>query len=95
MKKVCVIPLLCLGLWFGNPMVTLAEQVDSEFDASITSPANNAVATDVWDRIRQGYKMPTYESPLVDKWVKYYAEDHADYLNRMFNRSGRYLYRRR
>lgn len=93
MKKVCVIPLLCLGLWFGNPMVTLAEQVDSEFDASITSPANNAVATDVWDRIRQGYKMPTYESPLVDKWVKYYyAEDHADYLNRMFNRSGRYLY---
>ena len=92
MKKVCVIPLLCLGLWFGNPMVTLAEQGDSEFDASITSPANNAVATDVWDRIRQGYKMPTYESPLVDKWVKYYAEDHADYLNRMFNRSGRYLY---
>lgn len=48
--------------------------------------------TDVWERIRRGYAMPTCTSSLVDKWLKYYAQDHPDYLNRMFNRSGRYLY---
>ena len=36
--------------------------------------------------------MPQLDSPRVDRWVKFYAQDHADYLNRMFNRSGRYLY---
>lgn len=47
--------------------------------------------SDVWDRIRRGYSMPMLESPLVDKWVRYYRKDPA-YLDRMFNRSGRYLY---
>ena len=65
-------------------------------NSSTTSSGDDAsepeVYQDVWERIRRGYKMPTCESPLVDKWVKFYAQDHADYLNRMFNRSGQYLY---
>lgn len=47
--------------------------------------------TDVWDRIRRGYAMPTLESKLVEKWLSYYGRDPA-YLGRMFDRSGRYLY---
>ena len=47
--------------------------------------------TDVWDRIRRGYAMPTLNSRLVDRWLAHYGRDPA-YLDRMFGRSGRYLY---
>ena len=110
MKKVCVIPLLCLGLWlsqsqFPGPFIASAhaESTDGSLFSSDGSrvgsffgdpsgSSSDSIPADVWERIRSGYQMPQLDSPRVDRWVKFYAQDHADYLNRMFNRSGRYLY---
>lgn len=46
---------------------------------------------DVWERIRRGFAMPPCESDKVQKWLDYYSR-RPDYLNRMFDRSGKYLY---
>lgn len=46
---------------------------------------------DVWERIRRGYAVPNLNSPLVDKWTAYYAA-HPQSLQRMADRSGKYLY---
>lgn len=46
---------------------------------------------DVWERIRRGYAIPNLNSPLVDKWTKYYAS-HPEAMQRMADRSGIYLY---
>jgi len=46
---------------------------------------------DVWERIRRGYAIPNLNSPLVDKWTKYYAS-HPEAMQRMADRSGVYLY---
>lgn len=77
---------------FTNAMTTNSTSTNTNTSTSEGDAGEPGVYQDVWERIRRGYKMPTCESPLVDKWVKYYAQDHADYLNRMFNRSGQYLY---
>ncbi len=110
MKKVCVIPLFCLGLWLAPPhgaspwvpqarAASIGQDADSSAlqssmarTSTTDASTDDTIPADVWERIRRGYKMPPTGSPLVDKWVKYYAQDHADYLDRMFNRSGRYLY---
>jgi membrane-bound lytic murein transglycosylase D len=47
--------------------------------------------TNLWDRIRTGFAMPELESPLVAEKEKFYLA-RRDYLNRMFERSGRYLF---
>jgi membrane-bound lytic murein transglycosylase D len=46
---------------------------------------------DVWERIRRGYAVPNLNSPLVEKWTAYYAA-HPQSLQRMADRSGKYLY---
>lgn len=46
---------------------------------------------DIWERIRRGFAIPNLNSPLVDKWTKYYAS-HPESIQRMADRSGRYMY---
>jgi membrane-bound lytic murein transglycosylase D len=46
---------------------------------------------DVWERIRRGYAIPNLNTELSDKWTSYYAK-HPESLQRMADRSGRYLY---
>jgi membrane-bound lytic murein transglycosylase D len=46
---------------------------------------------DVWARIRRGYAIPNLNSPLVEKWTKYYAS-HPEAMQRMADRAGVYLY---
>jgi len=46
---------------------------------------------DVWERIRRGYAIPNLNTPLVDKWTRYYAS-HPEAMQRMANRAGKYLY---
>ena len=46
---------------------------------------------DLWERIRKGYKMPNLETDLVTDRTQWYASK-PDYLQRMGERSGRYLY---
>jgi membrane-bound lytic murein transglycosylase D len=48
-------------------------------------------AEDLWDRIRKGYAMPDLDNALVVKWERWYA-DRPDYVERMVDRSRRYLY---
>lgn len=53
------------------------------------SPASEPV--NVWDRVRQGFRLNTLDSPLVDVHTRWYA-DRPEYVNRMLERSRRYLY---
>jgi peptidoglycan lytic transglycosylase D len=53
--------------------------------------ASKAQDINVWDRVRQGLRMDPLDSPLVDVHARWYA-DHPDYVNRMLERSRRYLY---
>jgi len=46
---------------------------------------------DLWSRLRAGYSMPTMSNQRVRKWEQYYAE-RPDYVARMTERGGRYLY---
>ena len=58
---------------------------------SNTRIAPVALPNDLWERIRKGYKMPDLESDLVTDRTQWYASK-PDYLQRMGERSGRYLY---
>ena len=46
---------------------------------------------DVWQRIRNGFAMPNLDNPLVSERTAWYAA-RPEYLQRMFERSRRYLY---
>jgi hydroxyacylglutathione hydrolase len=45
----------------------------------------------MWARVRNGFSMPDLEGDLVRKWERYYAE-RPDYVQRMTERGGRYLF---
>jgi membrane-bound lytic murein transglycosylase D len=55
------------------------------------SEADPLAERDIWVRIRNGFAIPDIDSPLVTKWENYYAS-RPDYLNRIIDRSNRYLY---
>jgi membrane-bound lytic murein transglycosylase D len=46
---------------------------------------------DLWERLRQHYALPVLDTELVRKWEQYYAT-RPDYLQRMLDRGGRYLF---
>jgi membrane-bound lytic murein transglycosylase D len=52
-----------------------------------TGPTTN----DLWQRVRQGFVMPDFDSKAVRQQTSWYAR-HPDYLQRMFDRSRLYLY---
>lgn len=58
---------------------------------SATRVTTVALPNDLWERIRKGYKMPDLDSDLVSDRTQWYASK-PDYLQRMGERSGRYLY---
>ncbi|HEU5294345.1 MAG TPA: transglycosylase SLT domain-containing protein [Burkholderiaceae bacterium] len=47
--------------------------------------------TDLWSRLRAGYSLPTMSNARVRKWEQYYTE-RPDYVARMTERGGRYLF---
>lgn len=57
-------------------------------DSIITT---NSPAGDLWQRIRGGFAMSELNSPLIAKHERWYA-DRPDYVMRMTERAGRYLY---
>ncbi|MFT3803081.1 MAG: transglycosylase SLT domain-containing protein [Burkholderiaceae bacterium] len=61
------------------PVVVVAKPVEP------TGPAS------LWDRIRAGFAMPELDTPLVADKERFYLQK-PDYLERMFDRGGRYLY---
>ena len=52
---------------------------------------DQSARTDLWARARQGFRMPDLDGELVRKWEQYYVAK-PDYLRRMFERGGRYLF---
>ncbi len=64
------------------PAATLTAQSEEE---------EAAQRADLWVRVRQGFAMPDLENDLVRKWEQYYA-GRPDYVARMTERGGRYLY---
>ncbi|MBL0147979.1 MAG: transglycosylase SLT domain-containing protein [Ideonella sp.] len=46
---------------------------------------------DLWARARQGFAMADLDNELVRKWEQYYSAK-PEYLQRMFERGGRYLF---
>ncbi len=95
---------LALGLLSGcatvptpTPTVETVKQADpvlspvQEAAVSNARVAPIALPNDLWERIRKGYKMPNLETDLVTDRTQWYASK-PDYLQRMGERSGRYLY---
>jgi membrane-bound lytic murein transglycosylase D len=50
-----------------------------------------SLRTDLWGRLRQSYGLPGMDTDTVRKWEQFYT-GRPDYLQRMFERGGRYLY---
>jgi membrane-bound lytic murein transglycosylase D len=46
---------------------------------------------DLWARIRVGFRLPNLDSPMVKQQEEWYRS-HGDYVRRMTERSGRYLF---
>jgi len=68
---------------------------NSKAASSDTKPAQllgeTAEPVNVWERVRKGFRLGPLDSPLVDIHTRWYA-DHPEYVNRMLERSRRYLY---
>jgi membrane-bound lytic murein transglycosylase D len=64
-------------------------------NSKAASPDNNPQQTaepvNVWERVRKGFRLGPLDSPLVDVHTRWYA-DRPEYVNRMLERSRRYLY---
>jgi membrane-bound lytic murein transglycosylase D len=54
-------------------------------------PQDDAARSDLWQRVRDGFKMADLEGDLVVKWEKWYA-GRPEYVERMTTRGGRYLF---
>jgi membrane-bound lytic murein transglycosylase D len=54
-------------------------------------PNDDAVRADLWQRIRNGFVLPNLSGDLVQTWERYYAGK-PDYVQRMMDRGGRYLF---
>lgn len=73
----------------GTPAVPeAADPLRPETRVDFDDPA---ARIDLWSRLRAGYSMPTMNNPRVRKWEQYYTE-RPDYVARMTERGGRYLY---
>lgn len=66
---------------------------DDESGAEVTTRTVDLTKPpiDVWDRMRRGFAIPNLNTPLAQKWTDYYAK-HPEYMQRMADRSGRYMY---
>jgi membrane-bound lytic murein transglycosylase D len=83
--------LLCLSLGVLTGCTALEERDPTGAETNTRTIDLTIPPLDVWERIRRGYAVPNLNSPLVDKWTAYYAA-HPQSLQRMADRSGKYLY---
>jgi len=56
-----------------------------------TEEEEAALRSDLWVRVRRGFAVPDLDNDIVRKWEQYYAGK-PDYMKRMTERGGRYLY---
>ena len=84
--SVCAVALL-LAACAGGPTTgsSSTNRADSNYNKSRTH------SNDIWERVRNGYAMPNLYNDEVTAKENYYAQ-RADYVGRMANRSGDFMY---
>lgn len=73
-----------------QPRKELNAQQSSD-QALIKDLARAPAFPDLWSRVRAGFQMPELDTAQTRKWEQYYAS-RPEYLNRIIERGGRYLY---
>ena len=83
---------LALSLVLALPLHSYAsEPPESEIEEIVTPGADDDEIYTVWTRVRDGFKIPNIENSVVDENLAKYSK-RPDYLQRMANRSQKYLY---
>ena len=83
---------LALSLVLALPFTSYAsEPPESEIEEIVTPGADDDEIYTVWTRVRDGFKIPNMENSVVDENLAKYSK-RPDYLQRMANRSQKYLY---
>lgn len=83
---------LALSLVLALPLHSYAsEPPESEIEEIVTPGADDDEIYTVWTRVRDGFKIPNMENSVVDENLAKYSK-RPDYLQRMANRSQKYLY---
>lgn len=82
---------LALSLALALPLSPYASEPPGEIEEIVTPGADDDEIYTVWTRVRDGFKIPNMESSVVDENLAKYSK-RPDYLQRMANRSQKYLY---
>lgn len=75
----------------GTTITYLPEFAGTTLEADAIDNLDEAGEPDLWRRIKTGYALPEFESPLTSNHETYFASK-PDYVNRMMQRSQKYLY---
>lgn len=84
------------GDWRAPTASSSRDALESGRELSRSQSPNQMVAPprpvgDLWTRIRAGFALPELDTPLVAEKERFYLQ-RPDYLQRMFERGGRYLF---
>ena len=82
---------LALSLALALPLSPYASEPPGEIEEIVTPGADDDEIYTVWTRVRDGFKIPNMENSVVDENLAKYSI-RPDYLQRMANRSQKYLY---
>lgn len=82
---------LALSLALALPLSPYASEPPDEIEEIVTPGADDDEIYTVWTRVRDGFKIPNMENSVVDENLAKYSK-RPDYLQRMANRSQKYLY---
>ena len=82
---------LALSLALALPLSPYASEPPGEIEEIVTPGADDDEIYTVWTRVRDGFKIPNMENSVVDENLAKYSK-RPDYLQRMSNRSQKYLY---
>ena len=82
---------LALSLALALPLSPYASEPPGEIEEIVTPGADDDEIYTVWTRVRDGFKIPNMENSVVDEKLAKYSK-RPDYLQRMANRSQKYLY---
>ncbi len=76
-----------------HPILT-ESQIESELSSIVESQDTESVemvSNDIWDRIRDGFRLEDIDHPRVEQQLKWYAR-HPEYLDRVSERAAPYMY---
>lgn len=86
------VALLALSLCCAFPLQSFADEPSSDGIEEIVTPgADDDEIYTVWTRVRDGFKIPDMKNSVVEENQAKYSK-RPDYLQRMANRSQKYLY---